>query len=80
MLDLVCEDPAKKLYLAHMVSVAKLGESGKAVIFGCNGGVIRDIQTGADTPFERRDGIYIFKIRIPPPEAVAPDSRFGRHP
>ena len=40
-----------------LISVAKLTESGKAVIFGCSGGVIRDLAMGFDTPFERRDGI-----------------------
>ena len=63
-----------------LISVAKLTESGKAVIFGCSGGVIRDLATGHDTPFERRDGIYIFKMKIPPPEAVNPESGFARRP
>ena len=63
-----------------LVSVAKLAEAGKAVIFGCSGGVIRDLESGVDTPFERRDGIYIFKIKIPPPDAVSPTSSFARHP
>ena len=61
-----------------LVSVARLTEAGKAVIFGCSGGVIRDLQSGVDTPFERRDGIYIFQIRIPPPDAVAASAGFGR--
>ena len=63
-----------------LISVAKLAEAGKAVIFGCSGGVIRDIATGVDTPFERRDGIYIFKMKIPPPDAVRADAGFVRHP
>ena len=63
-----------------LVSVAKLAEAGKAVIFGCSGGVIRDLRTGVDTPFERRDGIYVFRMKIPPPEAVSADSSFARQP
>ena len=38
-------------------SVAKLAEAGKAVIFVCSGGVMRDLESGVDTPFEGRDGI-----------------------
>ena len=54
-----------------LVSVAKLAEAGKSVIFGCSGGFIRDLEGGVNTPFERRDGTYIFKIKMPTPNAVA---------
>ena len=57
-----------------LISVAKLAESGKAVIFGCS------VARGVDTPFERRDGIYIFRMKIPPPEAVRADAGFVRLP
>ena len=63
-----------------LVSVAKLAEAGKAAIFGCSGGVIRDLEIGVGTPFERRDGIYTFKIKIPLPNAVSPVSSFAGHP
>ena len=63
-----------------LVSVAKLAEAGKAVVFAYSGGVSRDLESGVDTPFERRGGIYIFKIKIPPPNAVSPTSSFARHP
>ena len=63
-----------------LVSVARLAEAGKAVIFGCSGGVIRDMTSGGDIPFERRDGIYIFKMKMPPPSAVSPTSSFARYP
>ena len=53
-----------------LVSVAAVGATGNVVIFGVGGGVIRNIKTGADTPFLRKDGIYIFQLWIPPPEAV----------
>ena len=43
-----------------LVSVAKLAKAGKAVIFGCSGGVIRDLESDAASQFERRDGIYIY--------------------
>ena len=45
-----------------LVSVARLAEAGKAVIFGMSGGVIRDLQTGEDTRFERKGGVYVFTI------------------
>ena len=45
------------------MSVSKVGNH---VIFGAGGGYIMNIETGATTKFETRDGIYIFKLWIPP--------------
>ena len=39
------------------VSVAKLAEAGQEVIFGCSGGVIRDMASGVDIPFEEGAGL-----------------------
>ena len=53
-----------------LVSVAAVCANGNVVIFGVGGGVIRNLKTGSETPFVRKDGIYIFQLWIPPPEAV----------
>ena len=53
-----------------LVSVAAVCATGNVVIFGVGGGVIRNLESGAETPFVRRDGIYIFQLWIPPPEAA----------
>ena len=53
-----------------LVSVAAVCATGNVVIFGVGGGVIRNLETGAETPFSRRDGVYIFQLWIPPPEAA----------
>ena len=64
-----------------LVSVAKVTERGNAVLFGVGGGVIRNLQTGADTPFYLRDGVYVFSILIPPASAVEScGSDFARQP
>ena len=63
-----------------LVSVAKLAEAGKAVIFGWSGAAVGDLESGVDTPFERRDGIYIVEIKTPLPNTVSPSSTFARHP
>ena len=63
-----------------LVSVARLAEAGKACIFGVSGGVIRDLRIGHDTKFEREDGVYVFSIKIPPPDAVSSSSGFARLP
>ena len=61
-----------------LISVARLSEMGNAVIFGASGGVIRNMTTGADTPFVRKEGVYVFTLRIPPAEMVSPT--FVRQP
>ena len=53
-----------------LVSVAAVCATGNVVIFGVGGGVIRNLKTGAETPLSRRDGVYIFQLWIPPPEAA----------
>jgi hypothetical protein len=53
-----------------LVSVAAVCATGNVVIFGVGGGVIRNLETNAETPFVRRDGIYMFQLWIPPPEAA----------
>ena len=49
-----------------LMSVSKVCEMGNRVIFGAGGGYIMNIETGATTKFETKDGIYIFKLWIPP--------------
>ena len=57
-----------------LMSVAKVCELGNRVIFGASGGVIMNLQSGAVTPFHRRDGVYVFTMYIPP----LSESPFGR--
>ena len=53
-----------------LVSVSAVCATGNVVIFGVGGGVIRNLTTGAETPFMRKDGIYVFQLWIPPPDAA----------
>ncbi len=48
--------------LRPILSVIRLTESGKDVIFKQNGGIIRDTQTGVTTTFRRKHGIYVMGI------------------
>ena len=52
-------------------SVARLSEAGNAVILGVGGGMIRNLASGADTPFVRKDGVYVFTLCIPPADVVS---------
>ena len=60
-----------------LISVAAVCATGNVVIFGVSGGVIRNLATGAETPFSRVDGIYQFTMWVPPPSLA---SDFLRQP
>ena len=47
-----------------ILSVIRLTESGKDVIFKKNGGIIRDTQTGVTTTFRRKHGIYVMGVWV----------------
>ena len=49
-----------------LIGVGRVCEMGNRVIFGASGGVIHNIQTGRETRFERKDGVYVFPLWIPP--------------
>ena len=53
-----------------ILSVIRLIESGKDVIFKKNGGIIRDTQTGVATTFQRTTCIYVMGVWI----KTGPDS------
>ena len=57
-----------------LMSVSKVCEMGNRVVFGAGGGYILNLETGATIPFETKDGIYVFKLWIPP----LSESPFGR--
>ena len=60
-----------------LVSVSAICEKGNRVIFGRAGGVVQNIRTGAETPFYRKNGIYVLSLWLmdePHTEA----SPFGR--
>ena len=45
-----------------LVSVGSICEKGNRVIFGCSGGVVKNLQTGKEIPFYRRNGIYVLSL------------------
>ena len=49
-----------------LMSVSKVCEMGNRVVFGFGGGYILNLETGATTRFETKNGIYVFKFWIPP--------------
>ena len=49
-----------------LMSVGKVCEMGNRVIFGANGGYILNLATGAATKFEKKEGIYVFVMWVPP--------------
>jgi hypothetical protein len=62
-----------------ILSVIRLTESGKDVIFKKNGGIIRDTKTGVTTTFRRKHGIYVMGIWVKTgPESGNPDLGFAR--
>ena len=63
-----------------ILSVVRLTESGKDVIFKNNGGIIRDTQTGSTATFRRRHGIYVMGrwVKTGPDSAGNPDLGFAR--
>ena len=67
-----------------LVSVSAVCDNGNRVIFGRAGGVIQNVQTGAEVPFERRGGVYALGLWVRKPRAeagaaaVAAVSPFGR--
>ena len=42
------------------------GEDGQHVIFGKNGGMIVNLETGRQTPFAREDGVYTLEFWVKP--------------
>ncbi len=62
-----------------ILSVIRLTESGKDVIFKKNGGIIRDPKTGVTTTFRRNHGIYVMGMWVKTgPETGSPDLGFAR--
>ena len=53
-----------------LMSVAKICELGNRVMFGAGGGLIMNLNSGEVTPFEKKDGVYIFTLWIPPLSVV----------
>ena len=57
-----------------LMSVSKLCEMRTRDMFGPNGGVILNLQSGEATPFIKNEGVYTFEMWIPP----LCESPFGR--
>ena len=49
-----------------LMSVGKVCKTRNRVIFGANGGYIMNLATGATTQFEKKDGIYVLVMWVPP--------------
>jgi hypothetical protein len=45
-----------------LVSVSAICEMGNRVIFGKSGGVVQNLTTGRETPFQRKNGIYVLAL------------------
>ena len=45
-----------------LVSVSQIRERGNRVIFGRAGGVVQSLRTGIETPFYRRNGLYVLSL------------------
>ena len=45
-----------------LVSVGSICEKGNRVVFGRSGGVVKNLQSGKEIPFYRRNGIYVFSL------------------
>ena len=69
-----------------LVSISAVCDKGNRVIFGRGGGVIQNLATGAEVPFERRGGVYALGLwvrRVPSSDAGGPpaggsEPPFGR--
>ena len=65
------------------MSVARICELGNRVMFGAGGGIIMNLQSGEITVFEKKDGVYIFPLWIPPlqeTQGALANVPFGRRP
>ena len=60
-----------------LVSVSAICEKGNRVIFGRAGGVVQNNKTGAETPFYRKNGIYVLSLWLMD-EPHTEGSPFGR--
>ena len=49
-----------------LMSVARICELGNRIIFGASGGVIVNLESGQTTNFEKKDGVYVFAMWVPP--------------
>ena len=63
-----------------LVSISAVCDKGNRVIFGRAGGVVQNLATGAEVPFERRGGVYALGLwvrrpREPGPAAAGGDTR-----
>ena len=45
-----------------LVSVSAICELGNRVIFGRGGGVVQNLASGHETPFQRKNGIYVLEM------------------
>ena len=59
-----------------LVSVSAICELGNRVIFGRSGGVVQNLKTGLETPFIRKNGIYVLDMWL----LDEPSAPFHRQP
>ena len=58
-------------------SVRQICLQGNRVLFGAQGGVIQNIETGKETPFGVQDNVYVLDIWLSPSQTAA---GFTGHP
>ena len=51
-----------------LASIAGFCDAGNEVLFKVNGGVIRNLKSGKETPFRRLGNIYVMDAYIPNPD------------
>ena len=47
-----------------LVSMSAICEMRNRVIFGRSGGVVQNLSTGVETPFHRKNGIYVLSLWV----------------
>ena len=45
-----------------LISVSALCEKGNRVLFGRGGGIIRNIESGRESQFYRKNGVYVMSL------------------
>ena len=63
-----------------LVSISSVCDKGNRVIFGQSGGVIQNVETGAEVPFQRRGGVYALGLWVRRPQGEGGRARGRAQP
>ena len=64
--------------LNSISEICDAGQDGQVVIFGRAGGAVLNLTTGEQTPFRRKEGIYVLDAWVKPRTVAASTSGFPR--